>query len=315
MTPPSATPDSPETLLELSVVQQWFQAVVTHPSGLDAGLASKDALEFAPMTRDNLERMVTRSEKVSARDRLSIYANAYYARLIECLGDSYPVLKRILGDETFNGFAFDYLQRYPSRSYTLSHLGEYFSQYLDETRPDASDADSPDGDHALGWPDFLIDLAKLEWTIAQVFDGPGIEGKETLKAGQLQDINAHQWPMVRLHTVPCLHLLSTRFPLNEFYRATRRASEGDNISFPPPMDSYMAVTRRDYVVRHHELSHAQYVLLSALSEGGTLGGAIDQAAAYSDLADEELAKELQQWFHRWASHQFFEYAIMPAGSS
>jgi len=304
MTHSLSPPESSGTWPELSVVQQWFQAVMTHPDGIDAGLNAEDALELAPMTRKDLERMVTRSEKVSARDRISIYGNAYYARLIECLGDSYPVIKRTLGEEAFNGFAFDYLQRYPSQSYTLGHLGEHFPKYLDETRPDHRDTDSADVD-AAGWPDFLIDLARLEWTIAQVFDGPGIENKSTLSREQLQNISPHQWPALRLHTVPCLQLLSMRFPLNAFYTAARQTPKEGELPLPAPADSYMAVTRRDYVVRRHDLSYAQYILLNALSYGSTLGDAINQAAAYSELSDETLASELQQWFHQWTSRQYF----------
>ncbi|MCF6285373.1 MAG: DNA-binding domain-containing protein [Candidatus Hydrogenedentes bacterium] len=305
MTDLLTTSNSSEAWPDLSVVQQWFQAVVTDPAGISAGLRSDDALELAPMTRDDLEYMVTRSDKVSARERLAIYGNAYFARLMECLGDSYPVLKRVLGDEAFNGFAFNYLQRYPSQSYTLGHLGARFSQYLGETRPDASDTTLSDGERPLGWPDFLIDLANLEWIIGQVFDGPGIEGKAILKAEQLQDIKPEQWPSARLNPVPCLQLIAMRFPLNEFYTLARKAPEEEEIPFPSPVDSYVAITRRDYVVRRHELTHAQYVLLEALSRGDVLGDAIEEAAACSDLGDQEFAEALQEWFQYWTSQQFF----------
>ena len=34
-------------------------------------------------------------------ERLGIYRNAYRVRLIEALGDTYPVLHAVLGDEVF----------------------------------------------------------------------------------------------------------------------------------------------------------------------------------------------------------------------
>lgn len=288
---------------ELAEVQRWFQAVVTHPDGVEAGVESPDATQLLPMTRDELEVMITRSERVSARDRIAIYANAYYARLIECLGETYPVLKRTLGEEVFDGFAFGYLQHYPSRSYTLGHLGDQFPDFLNDTRPDRN----PDG--ALGntpaWPDFLIDLAHLEWAIIEVFDGPGIENKATLSAADLRDVASHQWPQARLTTAPCLRLLALRFPLNEYYSAARREAADIGLPPPGPAESYIAITRRDYIVRRHDLTRHQYRLLHALQQGLTLSEAIDAMSPESNEDEMAIAAGLQQWFADWTAQQFF----------
>src|SRR4029453_4200161 len=96
----------------LDVVQRWFQAVVTHPQGIHRGAASAEAQELIRLNRGELEAVVRRSRNLTAAERLSIYANAYYARLLECLGACHPVLKRALGGEVFDSFAFEYLQRY-----------------------------------------------------------------------------------------------------------------------------------------------------------------------------------------------------------
>ena len=168
--------------LGFSDLQRWFQAVVTHPDGVGSGAESEEALAIAPLSRNELESIVTKSGKLSAHERLSIYAQAYHARLIECLGESFPILKQTLGEDVFNGFAFGYLQEYPSHSYTLARLADQFAQYLNETRPDREDSAREGDTDAPGWPDFLIDLVNLEWTISDVFDGPGIEGVTTLNA-------------------------------------------------------------------------------------------------------------------------------------
>lgn len=288
---------------ELATVQRWFQAVVTHPGGVEAGVESPDATRLLPMTRDELEVMVTRSERVSAHDRIAIYANAYYARLLECLGETFPVLKRTLGDEVFNGFAFGYLQHHPSRSYTLGHLGDRFPDYLEETRPDRDEhgvvGDTP------GWPDFLIDLARLEWVIVQVFDGPGIEQMETLRAEDLKDIGPEQWLDARLTTVPCLELLAVRFPLNEYYSAARHEPEGVAIPLPAPRDSYIAISRRDYIVRRHDLTHHQFRLLEALQQSQPLGDAIEFMMSLPGCDESVMAEALQDWFRDWTARQFF----------
>ncbi len=106
-----------------------FQAVVTNPDGVEAGADSAAAQDLIHLPPGQLEKVVTRSRALSAAERLAIYANAYHTRLLECLGEVYPMLKRALGEEAFEGFAFGYLQDYPSRSYTLNALGRHFAQY------------------------------------------------------------------------------------------------------------------------------------------------------------------------------------------
>ena len=295
----------------LNVVQRWFSAVVTHPNGVAAGIESEEAYRLAPISRHELERIITRSKKMSAHERLSIYAHAYYARLIECLGESFPVLKRTLGDDVFNGFAFGYLQRYPSRSYTLGRLGENFSRYLDETRPDSGDVAGVGVKAAGGWPDFLIDLAHLEWTIEQVFDGPGVEGKPTLEAGILLSVQPERWPDIRLRPVKCLRLLRFRFPVLDYYAAVRGTGEQNEVSPPGPADSYAAITRRDWVVRLHELSEPQFELLSGLIQGDPLAEAIERAFETCGSSDRMSPNDLRIWFNEWSRQQFFEGIDLP----
>lgn len=296
---------------ELSVVQRWFQAVVTHPNGVEAGVESPDASSLVPLTRDELEVMITRSARVSARDRIAIYANAYYARLLECLADSYPVLKKTLGDEAFSGFAFGYLQQYPSSSYTLGKLGERFADYLAETRPDGESTGETPGEGAPAWPDFLIELARLEWTIAQVFDGPGMENMPVMQARQLAVGTAGDWSRLRLQVAPCLRLLATRFPLNAYYTDARRHDTSAALAIPAPGPSYLAITRRDYIVRRHELTLSQFLILKALQEEATLGEAIANAEAVAGMSEERFAAALTQSFQDWTCMQFFQSAVYP----
>lgn len=299
----------PDPAPELGPVQRWLQAVIMHPDGVDAGLASEAARRHLDVAPDDVEQVVSRSLAQTSVERLSIYANAYYARLLECLGEEFPVLKKTLGEETFDGFAFDYLQHYPSQSYTLGKLGENFARYLKETRPAAgeealsADASTDGGELPADWPDFLIELATVEWTFSQVFDGPGIEGQTLLTSEQLQSIDAEEWPSARLEVVPCLKLLALRFPVNAYYTAIRR---GKSPELPRPSPSWLAVTRREFIVRRHELTERQFVLLSALAAGESIGAAIERAAEAPGGDLDQFALDLGEWFRDWAANDFFQ---------
>ena len=310
---PALEPEPEEEPRQLDVVERWFQTVITHPEGVDEGVGSSQAQQLIRLGRDQLEQVILRSKKLTAAERVSIYANAYYARLVECLGECFPILKKALGEEVFGGFALEYLQRYPSQSYTLDRLGENFSRFLEETRPDRSD----DGDRPAkaNWPDFLFDLATLEWTVAQAFDGPGIEHERILAAADLQALPAERFGQARLIPVVCLRLLTFRYPVNDYYTAARRAGENEQVALPDPSIEHVAITRRDYIVRRHTLTPPQRALLEALQTGVTVTEAISAAAEISQLEDDELAGELQSWFRFWVAECFFQAVVLPSEDS
>jgi hypothetical protein len=299
----------------LDVVQQWFQAVVTHPAGVAAGAASPAAQRLVRLDRGALERLVRRSRRLTAEQRLEIYANAYYARLLECLRDTFPVLAQVLGAEVFDSFAFDYLQRYPSRSYTLYRLAESFPRFLDETRPEeppAADSTGAAGAAGPAWPDFLIDLATLELAIAEVFDGPGAEGEPLLAPADLLARQAGGgFAAACLVPVPCLRLLRFRYPVNAFFSAAMAGAAAE-LAIPDPGEEHIALSRTDYVVRRYPLTPFESAVLTALVAGAAVGEAIGRAAAASELPDDELAAQLDAAFRRWTAAGFFRAAA--AGS-
>jgi hypothetical protein len=287
---------------DLNAVQRWLQSVISHPSGVEAGVDSDEAQRIIRLKRGELEQVVRRSHNLTAEQRLGIYANAYYARLLECLRESFPVLARAMGREVFDEFAFEYLQRHPSRSYTLGHLGDCFADFLSETRPDrAPDGSSP----PVGWPDFLIDLARLEWTIEQVFDGPGVEGRRPLTLDDLRAIPQRGWPDAKLILVECARLMEFRYPVNSYYTAARHTKEGEVLPTPQPSPEYVCLTRRDFIVRRVALTKPQYALLRSIEGGRTVGQALPVAADQTNANDDELAAMIKQWFADWAALGLF----------
>ena len=80
---------------------------------------------------------------------------------------------------------------------------------------------------------------------------------------------------------------------------------------PLPEPAYLALTRINYVVRRIALSGPQFVLLSALAAGETVGEAIETLAADGRRDIEQLAQELPLWFQDWAEARFFRSVELP----
>lgn len=284
----------------LAALQNWFQAVITHPEGVRPGVTSAAARRLIDVTPGDVERVLTRSNALGPLDRLAVYGHAYFARLLDCLREEYPVLKHALGDEAFDAFAAGYLQQHPSRSYTLFELGAKFPDFLRATRP-ALEGDDGQPD----WADFLIDLATLEWLFNTVFDGTGAEGEPPLGLPDLAAVAPDRLLDCRFEPVPCLRLVALRFPAHTYLSAVRRKEE----PIPPdPAETFLAVSRSRYVVKHYELSRPAYRLLHELAGGDTLGGALEAAVAEADAPSEA---ELGEWFRDWAARGFFRAISLP----
>jgi hypothetical protein len=73
--------------------------------------------------------------------------------------------------------------------------------------------------------------------------------------------------------------------------------KGEKPELPAPADSYLAMSRRDYVVCFHELDLHQHNLLTAVTSGQTLAQALAGAP--------ELTSRSSQWLRDWIAWGFF----------
>ncbi len=282
-------------------LEGWVQEVITNPDGIAVGVESPAAKQQIDIDVSSIEQVVEPSSRMDSTERLAVYGNAYFSRLVECLGEEFPATRYAIGEENFKSFAFAYVNDSPSSSYSLGFLGEQFAQYLIDTRP--ADVSKP------GWPDFLIDLATLERTYAEFFDGLGPEHLDTLKLQDLQTVPPDLVNEVRFVPVPSLRLLEASFPVHEYVTAVRRDQSPE---IPLPAETLLVITRREYVVRRGPVSRTEFQLLRAILDGNSLGAAIKIAAeAMPDMADEELASNLSKWFQHWASAGWFIRVELP----
>jgi hypothetical protein len=256
---------------DLRGVQEWMLSTITHPAGVVAGSSTQP-----------IDDLILPSRQQTATERLAVYSSAYFARLLEVLSELFPCLRFALGDELFAQFAVGYLQQHPPASYTLHRLADHLAEFLEATRPADDDAAR-----------FVVDLARLEHAIDQVFDDAGPENvtpSNTSTAGNRP-----------LPLVPGFRLLAFRFPVSSYFTAWKA---GRSPSWPPPQEQFVALLRRDYIVRRHELAPVQFGLLSHLAAGCSLDDSLASIAADPAGVD-ELATDVQRWFTQWSAAGFF----------
>jgi hypothetical protein len=274
MTPPKPVGWAVPTMT-LDHLQRWLLSAITSPS------------ETAP---SDLDSTILPSRNQSATDRLAIYQNAYLARLLEVLRELYPCTRFAVGDELFDQFAAGYLAAHPPHSYTLALLADQWVEYLNTSRP-------------ADWGRFIVELARLEHTIDRIFDAPG---PENLPPFALPNGAAAS---LKLSFVPGFELLAFDFPASSFYTAWKA---GEHPSWPNERQEFVALLRRDYIVRRYELTKTQYELLVALHRGDSLDNALSAASNSIGVNADDLAAKIGPWFQLWAAEQFFSHANEPS---
>lgn len=275
----------PELFPDLDRIERWMQAVFTHPDGAEAGLQSAEAQQCLPADMQTLDGQVLPSKNLTVTERLSIYANMYYWRLIDILADEFPTVHHLLGAEHFTDVVKDYLERHPSKSYTLNQLGSRFPGYLESEARELQDQN------------FVAAVARVERAMEDVFDEHYIEpitldDLSALTAGGLADIN--------LQINPALRLFELDYPVNEYITAVR---DDRHMDIPSPDKTFVAVYRSNYRPLRIDLEPQRYALLSYLQQGKSLGEALELCMSVFD--GDGLASSLENWFMDWAADGLF----------
>jgi hypothetical protein len=267
---------------ELDRLQRWMQQVVVHPGTIEQAIASPEAEREIPS--EKLTEVVLPSHSLTSAERVGVYHGMYLMRMEEALAADYPVIRHFLGDETFSELVREYVQRHPSRSYTLNRLGDHLPQFF---------ADRAD------WPqaEFLHDLARLELAMTEVFDE---QESPVLGSEELAAVPPEAWEHAHLRPIAALRLLQLKYAVVPHLEAYHRDRPSPN---PRRRATWVAVYRRDYSVRRLELSRAEYGLLRALAGGTPLGEALATAAANQKSARQQ--DRVFRWFKTWIAEGLF----------
>ncbi len=230
------------------------------------------------------------SQRLSVEERLRVYQSAYLVRLGECLRSEFPAVVAAVGDDTFNEFAVAYIERCPPGSYTLGELGRRFPEFLAELRPAKTD-EHPD------FGDFLVDLARYERTIAEVFDVEGPETDPLPSEQRLQVADAAAFAAGRIEFYPCVRLFRSDFPVHEYRSAVRR---DETPSLPEPRIVPLLISRQEFIVRRWEVPAWQHAVLEQLSAGKTVAESFTRLDARNaeELTPEAITAAFQEWTSR-----------------
>jgi hypothetical protein len=104
---------------------------------------------------NTLTSLVRENQNFLATERLSVYQEAYWLRLLKSLTDDFPAVANALGKKRMQEILREFLLAFPSRSWNISEVGATLPSFLRRS--------------LRRMPAYIAELAELEWIKNQVY--------------------------------------------------------------------------------------------------------------------------------------------------
>ncbi len=295
--PPTHAPSRIASTADLRSFQRMMATAIVRP------LTAEDALQprwidGRPMDKVAAE-FIKPNDRLTSFERLQLYNRLYWFRILDAIRDDCPGLLAALGERSFSRLAQAYLERRPSRSFTLRDLCSRLERFI---------VDNP----RLTAPRTALaaEIARFEWAQTVAFDGESRPVVEAARVGRTPPSR------LRLGLQPYITLLALRYPIDTYVIAVKRRdalrSEASNtpgaaavhrafrsVARPRPRRTFVAVHRHHNRLYYKRLDPAAFRILEALAGGRTLSRAI--AAGGPGVGPAQV----KAWFTSWMALGWF----------
>jgi len=289
-------PQQVRTRRELAAFQRHMAHTLFLPLAPDDTIAAT-FVDGRPMEEVAAE-FIRPSDRLTALERLEIYARCYWYRITASVYEDCPGLRALLGEARFAALVRAFLVKFPSRSFTLRNLCARLPRFI---------AAEPawTAPHSR----LAYDIARFEWAQTQVFDSAALP---PLPADSIASTPPHR---LRIALQPHLTLLASDWPVDRFViavktREAQRAEASNTVTqtktrrprrapVPARKRTYIVVHRYKHRVYYKRVSAAGFAILSALDQGKTLTAALTAGGPRASAA------EIRRWFATWMELGWF----------
>lgn len=204
--------------------------------------------------------LVESTPALSAERRLDIYHNAYRARLIELLADTYERVVHYIGDEAFEQAALDYIEAHAPTARNLRHYGMGFPAFLATRFPDDTD---------------VAELADMDLRLRNTFDAPDAD---TLRATDLAAITPDAWDAVLFRLHPTVSLVCFQWNTPAIWQCLNEARTPPLAERAVDAQAWL-FWRKELQPHFRSLTSEEHTSLQLLAEGHSFGAVCEQLAA------------------------------------
>jgi hypothetical protein len=263
----------------LAETQRLLWRLITAPEGVAAALAGDD--DRGGSLRAALTRSVRGDDRLDAAQRVDIYANMYFFRILDVLKEDYPATLALLGEVGFHNLITDYLLAHPPAHFSVREAGRHVPEFL--ATHAAADA------HPCA-----PDLARYERALNDAFDAADAP---VLTAAALAPVPPEAWPELRFALHPSVRLIECGWPVDALRAA---ADRGETVAdLPTAAPTRLCVWRHELAVFHRHVEALEFAALADVERGATFAEVCATASEMSAAdASRQVAEALAGWIER-----------------
>lgn len=284
---------------KLKMTQQWFASIITRPIDENSEMMPISP-KGMPMTEEARE-FIAPSPTLQPAQRIEIYNQQYWWRLLSALHENFPLVTRMFGYHDFNmQLAFPYLVKYPANHWSLNNIGERFPRWIEE--------EYHAQDKTLVLLSAQVDLAFSDSFVAGELPKISLERLATPgDISSLADQPLQLQPYVVLFRLPYdLFQFRQKFLLqepeywlqNDFPKLTH---------YDRDESGYFVLFRDKFNrIEFKQISQSEFLLLEQFELPTTIDAVCEWLELQSANSEvyQDAGKDLAEWFQNWISLQW-----------
>jgi len=188
----------------------------------------------------------------TALDQFNCYRDSVVSGITEALAISYPVVKKLVGEQFFNHLCYLYLVQHPSTSPDLNDYGEQFSNFIDTLSNTQS-------------VPYLSDVAKLEWAWQKIING---SNSQTNNLQQLSNLTERQSENIHFQLAAHSTLIHSPYPIHEIWQMNQldtQQTDSSNIININNNDVNLLLWRNNFDMNITPIELKHWVFLSLIN--------------------------------------------------
>lgn len=281
----------PKVPIPLKETQQWFGSIISRP--VDGNSCIDPIAPSGQPIVSEACQYICPSPTLRPAQRIQIYNQQYWWRLLNALQESFPLVTRLFGCHGFNfTIGMPYLQKYPPSHWTLNVLGDRLPAWINECYM----AD----DRKL-----IYDAAQIDCAFSHSFTAAHLQPITVPTNGDLSALLEQT-----LHLQPHIHLLTMPYDLFSFRVAFLKESpeywiEHDFPSLAKEKQYYWVLYRNHKNdISWAEISLAEYGLLQQFQKGISITCACEWIEEQEEGIVHEASQNLHRWLQEWVVRQW-----------
>ena len=223
----------------------------------------------------------------SADARMQVYAEAVRLRFLDVLGQDYPGLHALLGDEEFRSLGLAYVAAHPSHHPSIRWFGRHLPEFTGSTAPWRS--------HPV-----LGEMARFEWAKGELLDAA-----DSAVAG-IADIAAvapERWVGIRPRLKPAVRRLALEWNVPVLWDAVNRGDAPPDPARGEPVVDWL-LWRQDIVVRWRSVGPDEAWALQCCDDGEDFGAICIGLGEWMD--EDAVALRAATFLKQWATDGVLE---------